>query len=534
MKLHLMIKLATSVTDNSSTVVPSLRRRDRVSQPPSHRSISAARGIATTTRLFTTAWIVLTFATIAHGDTFTVREDDGKQVTIEARLAGEGQGVMALERTDGRIEVVPLNQILRREPGPDPEPLSGAAILERLSERFGKETFRGHADAPYAIGLILAQSLPKQFEPKAVTFMKKAATFMKTVEKVFIGFIDDMKIDIVKPRYPLVLLIFETDEDFMKYTETETGGKGLSAGNILGFYSGLSNHLAIRMSECHTFETPLHEAIHQQVHNRGVLQRLAPAPAWFNEGIATGFEGNGDKINGGPLKVSARYSKAASRARTVDWDDVVADDKAFRGDVLAGEAYAHAWSIHWFLATKYRKQYVSYLQVLSQKQPLAKDDAASRLADFETAFGKPVGKLQSEFPQWLEQGAKKQKISLNDAKPPGYMVTLSSLAEVEMNAVKTNNSLEVGGQMRSISHIRPMSFHVTVETDAGTYAEWFQPNVAPLKVVPLPKQTAQKRMQNAPGGASSTFRVRVRAVVPDSDDAQQWQRGQLPVPVFGR
>ena len=226
-------------------------------------------------------WSLLACGLTAKADTFTVREDDGNKVTIEARLVGEGQGVMALERTDGRIEVVPQNQILKREPGPDPEPLSGDAVLERLAERFGEEKFRGYADAPYAIGLILAEPLPKQFEPKATTFLKKGATFMKTVEKVFIGFIDDMKIDIVKPRYPLVLLIFETDDDFMKYTEVETGGRGLSAGNILGFYSGLSNHLAIRMSECHTFETPLHEAIHQQVHNRGVLQRLAPAPAWF-------------------------------------------------------------------------------------------------------------------------------------------------------------------------------------------------------------------------------------------------------------
>jgi Protein of unknown function (DUF1570) len=463
----------------------------------------------------------------AEADTFTVK--------VDARLAGEGQGVLALERTDGRIELVPQNQVLKREPGSDPEPLSGTEVLDRLSERFGKETFRGHVDAPYAIGLVLAHPLPKQYEPKAVTFLKKAATFMKTVEKVFIGFIDDMKIEIVKPRYPLVLLIFETDEDFMKYTETETGGRGLSAGNILGFYSALTNHLAIRMSECHTFETPLHEAIHQQVHNRGVLQRLAPAPAWFNEGIATGFEGNGEKINGGPLKVSARYSRGAMRARTVDWDDVVADDKAFLGDVLAGEAYAHAWSIHWFLATKYRKQYVSYLQVLSQKQPLTKDDAATRLADFESVFGKPVGKLQSEFPQWLEQGAKKQKVVINEVKPPGHTVTFSNLAEVEMNAQQNlGGSLEVGGQMRSISHIRPMSFHVTIETDSGTYAEWFHPNVPPLKVVPLAKQTARKQMLNAPGGPSSTFQIRVKAVVPESDEAQKWQRGQLPVPKFGR
>src|SRR5579871_1123762 len=289
----------------------------------------------------------------AAADLFTVREDDGNIVTVEARLAGEGQGVMALERTDGRLELVPLDQIIKREPGPDPVPITRDVMLERLTEKFGKDKFRGYAEQSYVIGMVLAEPLPKQYEAKATALLKKGATFMRTVERVFLEFIDDLKIDIVKPRYPLVLLIFETDDDFIKYTQADTGGGGLTAGNMLGYYSGLSNHLVIRMSECHTFETPLHEAIHQQVYNRGVLQRLSSAPAWFNEGIATGFEGNGERINAGPLKVNTRYAKYAMQSRNVDWDDVVADDKAFRGDVLAGEAYAHAWSIHWFLVTKY-------------------------------------------------------------------------------------------------------------------------------------------------------------------------------------
>ena len=116
-------------------------------------------------------------------------------MTVEARLVGEGQGVVALERTDGRIEVVPQDQILDRKPGPDPEPLSSERVLERLAERFGKEKFRSHADTTYAIGLVLAGPLPKPFEPKATTFLKKAATFMKTVEKVFLDFVDDLKIE---------------------------------------------------------------------------------------------------------------------------------------------------------------------------------------------------------------------------------------------------------------------------------------------------------------------------------------------------
>ena len=470
----------------------------------------------------------------AFSDTFTVREDDGNRVLVDARLVGEGQGLMALERNDGRIEFVPQQQILNREIGPGPDPITGAEMINRLTEKFGADKFRAHTDGSYVIGLVLSEPLPKQFEAKANVCLKKGATFMKTVEKVFLDFINDLKIETDKPRFPLVLLIFETDDDFMKFTEEETGGRGLSAGSILGYYSGLSNRLVIRMSECHTFETPLHEAIHQQTYNRGLLHRLSPSPVWFSEGIATGFEGNGDKINGGPLRVSSRYARGAMRARTVDWDDVVADDKAFRGDVLAGEAYAHAWSIHWFLVTKYRKQYVEYLKLLSQKQTLQVDDAKIRIDDFEKIFGKRVGKLQSEFPQALEQVARKQKISFDDTKEIGHSISQTNLAEVEMTASKDQpGSLPtVEGRMKNMSQIRPMSFLVTVETDSGTYAEWYLANIGPQKTTPLPKQLAKKRMQGGPGGPSQSFRVKVKTAVPDSETGKAWQRGQFPVPVW--
>ena len=478
--------------------------------------------------------ILLLVTQSVRGDTFVVKEDDGNTASVEARLVGEGRGMVALERTDGRIEFVPQSQILKREVGPDPEPISCATMVGRLTEKFGADRFRAVIDAPYVVGLVLSEPLPKLYENKATSCLKKGATFMKTVEKVFLGFINELKIETEKPRFPLVLLIFETDDDFMQFATEETGGRGLSAGLMLGYYSGLTNRLVIRMSECHTFTTPLHEAIHQQVFNRGILQRLSPVPVWFNEGIATGFEGNGDKISGGPLKVSARYARAAMRAKTVDWDDVVADDKAFRGDVLASEAYAHAWSIHWFLVTKYRKQYVEYLQILGQKPPLQIDDAQTRTRDFERVFGKRIGKLQSEFPQSLESAVKKQKISLVEEKPVGYFTAQLNLAEVEISASKEagGGAFETEGHLKNVSQIRPMSYVVTVETDTGTYAEWFLSSVAPSKVVPLSKQLAQKRMNGAPGGAAQTFRVKVKAAVPDGEIGKTWQRGQLPVPVW--
>lgn len=483
---------------------------------------------------------LLSLVTSVSADTFIIKEDNGNEVAVDARFVGESRGNIVLERRNGELEFLPKDVILKRVVGPDPEPATCAEVIVQLTEKFGADKFRAHSEGPYVVGLVLAEPLPKMYESKASTCLKKSTAFMRTVEKVFLDFVNELRIDTERPRFPLVLLIFETDDDFVRYAAEETGKNGLAAESMKGFYNGLTNRLMIRMSECHTFMTPLHEAIHQQVHNRGILNRLAPVPVWFNEGIATGFEGNGEKISGGPTRVNVQYAKAALQATTVDWDDVVADDKAFKGNDLAGQAYAHAWSIHWFLVTKYRKQYVEYLQLVGQKMTLQLDSAETRVRDFEQVFGKPVGELQGEFQPWLEQAMKKQHVSFKDHSRAGHSICQTNLAEVEMiaNLDQASGTAEVEGEMRNMSLIRPMCFLITVETTTGKYAEWYQPNVGPSKSINLKKQFTVKRMKGAPaaaqeqGAAPARFRVKVKAVVPESDQAKAWQRGELPVPVF--
>lgn len=473
-------------------------------------------------------------------DTFTIREDDGNTAVIDARLIGEGRGVVALERTDGRIEIVPQQQVMKRVVGSDPEPITCETMIKRLKEKFGEDKFRFTAAPPYVIGLILSEPLtgPKSalYNRNAAICLKKGAAFMKEVEKGFDDYVRKLKIDLEKPRYPLVVLVFETDDDFVRFHAEDTGGRGLAAEVTQGYFNPLTNRLVIRMSECHTFATPLHEAVHQQVYNRSFLRRLAPIPVWFDEGIATGFEGDGDgtKIKNGPLKINTRYARRAMQATTVNWDDVVADDKAFRGDILAGEAYAHAWSIHWFLLTKYQKKYIEFLQVLREKPPLQIDDAETRTQDFERVFGKRIGQLQSEFPAWLHREAERLTTSSDDAPPPGFLKVQTNLAEVEMKAADAEGEsvMVAEGRMRNLSQVRPMSFHIAVVTGGGSYAEWYIPNAAPLKETALPRQIARKQMKDSPGYPPRTFQIKVKTTVPDSETDRAWQRGEFPVPVW--
>ena len=468
----------------------------------------------------------------ASADRWVYLDENREEIKVEARLAGSGQGVHALELANGRIQLVPQGAVVSREPADGPAPIDAATMAAQLAEEFGVDRFRSQVSEPFVVGLVLATPLQRNEESRARGLLGKVARFMVRVEQVFQDFARQARLETQPPRFPLVVLIFETDDDFMKYAEEATEGEGISAANIAGFYSSLTNVLAIRLSECATFAVPLHEAIHQQVYNRQVFQRLAVLPVWFNEGIATGFEGDGDRIKNSPLRVNAHYAGFALENGQMNWTEIVSDDRTFGADVFAGEAYTAAWSLHWLLVTRYPREYAEYVRRLGQLEPLQIVSAEQRLKDFREAFGKAPEELQEEFPTALEAGLRRQKITF-ERQTPGVSVTQSNLAEVQVTAVqRAGGPLRVQGRMRNISPLRDMSFHVIIETETGLYADWYVPSLSINRVAPLPLQQVRKTLPNAPGGHSGTFRVRVRSVPPDSEEGQRWKRGELPVPEF--
>ena len=472
-----------------------------------------------------------------RADTFVYLDQDGNEQTVEAKLAGTGQGAMALEKADGQITLVAESFVRDRKPAAGPDPVDAKGMVKVLEDHFGADHVRTSIDEPFVIALVLSAPLDRRSERQVTGFVTRASRFMSNVETVFTRFMKDMRIPLRDPDYPLVLLIFESDTDFNRYATRVTGGNGLSASRMAGFYSSLTNWLAVRMSSCDSFEVPLHEAIHQQMYNR-VFQRLAPIPVWFDEGIATGFESNGERIDVHPARVNSRYARQAKqRAGQLTWESVISDDSAFRGDILAGDAYTNAWCLHWTLVKRFRDQYRDYVISLAAREPLQELTENERLRSFEAAFGTTVSEMFADFPRFLDSELRRQKVSLRSPNRAGELVTQEQLGEVRMKAIRRADlagQLLVQGELRNASPFRALSFHVTVETDAGLYAEWFVPDLASGRKVPLKRQVVRQQMQNAPGGLSQTFRVRIRSALPDSDDAAAWKQGDLPVPVFGR
>ena len=141
--------------------------------------------------------------------------------------------------------------------------------------------------------------------------------------------------------------------------------------------------------------------------------------------------------------------------------------------------------------------------------------------------------LQTEFAQKLAAGLRKQRLPSEPALPDGVSVTQSDLGEVEMKAVQNlslGGVLEVQGRLRNLSSIRPMAFHITVTTNAGTYTDWLVPELGIRDTAALNRQIVRKVLPNARGGPAGTYRVHVRAVPVDSPECQAWRNGQLPLP----
>ncbi len=486
-----------------------------------------------------TIFLLLVFhVDIARADRFVIVNEKGEQREIIGRLHASGQGAYAIERPGGQMELVAQGAVIERDNTIPWKAATPKELAAELSEEFGAETFRSYLEGDFVVGLVLMEKLPKKSEGRAVNFMKKAARFMNTVQNTFLKFAKKMKLKLKDPECPLVLLIFESDDDFDAYAEKVTQGQGLSAGRISGFYNGLTNYLAIRMTECHTFEVPLHEAIHQQVYNRGVLKRLAPIPAWFNEGIASGFESNSDRISAGPTKIHQRYAKMAQTASQLTWSQLITDDQAFRGDVLAGEAYCHAWSMHWILVTKHARQYTAYVKHLSEIEPFSKQETETRRADFIRYFGEDIDALKREFEQALQIAYRRRRKPTEKKERAGYLHAQRALADFELTAINRQDLggvLEVEGRMRNINPFRSLSFSIVVITDAGVYAQWILPNVSSKQVVPLPKKYADKIAPNrVRTGSYNSFRVKVRSISPESEEAARWKQGELPGPEDGR
>jgi hypothetical protein len=215
-----------------------------------------------------------------------------------------------------------------------------------------------------------------------------------------------------EPKFPLIAVVFPTQQDFLRYAARE--GSKLPAGAI-GYYSPLSNRILLYDMTRTTgadwsvnAETIIHEAAHQTAFNTGVHNRFAQPSRWVIEGLGTLFEARGvwnssqyktrpDRINRYRFEAFQHYAKGRRQAGSLA--DIVSSDRVFNTDPDA--AYAEAWALTFFLSETDPRRYLEYLKKTAAQPNFTQRRSPERLADFTAVFGTNLKLVEAKFLRFM-------------------------------------------------------------------------------------------------------------------------------------
>ncbi|MEQ9408791.1 MAG: DUF1570 domain-containing protein [Fuerstiella sp.] len=236
------------------------------------------------------------------------------------------------------------------------------------------------------------------------------------------------------PDVPLIAVVFGSQQEFAHYCLRD---QVPPSPGLLGYYSLKTNRVALfdddrllsqnEVSEPFsaasggvlanaaiagdTVNTIIHETTHQVGYNIGVHSRLGGTPTWVVEGLATVLEPSGMRSNKGRQLISDRLNPERSSwfqqrhrpSRSMgNLAKLVASEEWFHRQTL--NSYSESWALTFFLLenASRRKDFVTYLQKISERPPLQEYPPEERLADFQSVFG-DISRLEVEFIRYMDR-----------------------------------------------------------------------------------------------------------------------------------
>lgn len=346
-----------------------------------------------------------------------VVRQENEEVSLSGRLVVKAEdGGMLLESADGALWTVEPENIVRHKHDDEPlVPLVPQQLGERLKREFSG--FDVHTTQHYVICHNTSRA-----------YAQWCGALFERLYKAFTNFWTRRDFELHEPEFPLVALVFADADSYAQYAGKELGD---SANEIIGYYNFATNRMTMydltgiqalrhrgdrrsdpneinrmlaRPEAERTVATVIHEATHQIAFNCGLQTRYADIPLWLSEGIAIYFEtpdltsskgwrsiGEVNQVRLAGFRQYLRQGRAADSLRTL-----VSTDDRLRDPKQSSASYAEAWALNYFLLRQKPKQYLAYVKLMAQKQPLLWDEPDDRLRDFKQVFGDPA-RLDAEF-----------------------------------------------------------------------------------------------------------------------------------------
>lgn len=345
------------------------------------------------------------------------RDDGGTETIVEGRvLVRAGDGLL-VEDPARRLWTVPSLQLDEETKTDQPftffdSDQLGSHLVEETRAAGIEANFHVHTTDNY----VIAASTPEAYS-------QWTGQLLERMQIAFQSYWKNRRFELAPLASPLPVLILSDQSQFAKMAEfdrTPASAKGqgyylVTANRIVLFDLSAQNGdaPATTIAEVQrraqripaSVATVVHEATHQIAFNRGMHRRYADNPVWLTEGMAMYFEapdlksrrgwsGIG-KVNASRLIRFREFLKSRRQPNSIE--TLVKDNSRFGNADAAIDAYAEAWALTYFLIRTRIRDYIQYLKLISQNQPLDWDKPEERLAEFQSVFGSDLTGVNREF-----------------------------------------------------------------------------------------------------------------------------------------
>lgn len=359
-------------------------------------------------------------------DYVTVREGDRERELVGRVEVEAVDGGVLLLTADGSMWSLPRNPqpedralgppIVSRRADDQPfVPLTREALTKQLEAELPKG-FRIHSTQHYLVGYNTSPA-----------YAQWVGALFERLHKGFYNYWTKKGAVLHEPQFPLVALVFDSQEAFKEHTKAELG-EGFDT--IIGYYSLKTNRVTMfdltgvegsrlggqrtaasriqqilsRPGAERTVATIVHEATHQLAFNSGLQVRYADVPFWVSEGIAIYFEtpdldnAKGWRSIGAVNQYSlGNFRRYLASRPAGSLPELLTSDKRFRDPAAVSAAYAEAWALNYFLLRTRGEAYVKYLEALAKQTPLVDVSPETRIKQFQEFFGEDLNALEAEF-----------------------------------------------------------------------------------------------------------------------------------------
>lgn len=332
--------------------------------------------------------------TVRHGSrpTVWVREHTGKLTTGQVFVEVGGTSIVLMP--DGQLYTVASRDVR-------PANLSyvGFTVKEITDRMLANERYKGF-QAESSLRYVYIYKCSDRF-------LKAASTILETT---FAGVYDYLKrrgFDVHEPKTPLVAVIFDTQEEFLKESKLPE--------EVLAYYDPRSNHIylweqpkagttAVNLVATQQTSTISHEGVHQILHNVGLQERLSRWPAWISEGLPEYFSASIDlhslRWRGAGYTNHLRLLSIQGDLRSGTPVGLV--ETIVKSPGLSSKGYAWSWALTHYLATNRNSTFIQYLEEVGKRKPLengrlsiSAGDSQADLDEFRKYFGDSLDDLSN-------------------------------------------------------------------------------------------------------------------------------------------